>query len=165
MPDDLMLRMQHYQFAARALPAMVFREPEGILRLLAGADRDRFLADIWTRTGAELGIEGSAGLPPTGAVHDLGTGHHAVVVTMPAPENAAEAHFVAIAFRPGNAAQGDRVKRPDVRYFALERSGFSEGPPITMLCEWTRDGTHINRGVGPAATVEAFLKALVEHLD
>lgn len=89
-------------------------------------------------------------------LRELENGWVAVVVTLPPPQGMTEAYFVALLQKPGES--GGRV-------FTLEL-GFSltAESSHTVLCEWTPDGTHLNRGPGPTPDVELFLQTITPLL-
>jgi hypothetical protein len=88
-------------------------------------------------------------------------GHTAYVVTMPVPEASPEAHFVAIVHR--DAEPHDYMQEsPSTRYFTLEKTDGSDRP---LLCEWRRDGSHMNYGEGPAPELGAFLDAVFDRVS
>lgn len=140
---------QAYVFAHRMLPELVFHGGTQALEILTGPNARQRLAAWWSDCG-------SAPVPPELDVHAVETGgDQALVITMPAPAEDAEAHAVCVYIRPGQAA----------RFFTLERGmDFNCMTPITMLCEWTRDGAHRNLGAGPEWTPQTFAAAITARI-
>lgn len=86
-----------------------------------------------------------------------GKGHTILVVTMPEPAAAPEAHFAAIAFKDSEPRK-PMVASASTRYFTLEKSMY---PDVTMLCEWSREGSHLNHGEGPPPKEKQFFVAVL----
>lgn len=157
---------QHYTFVHRALPSVFFNDPSWCFAVLNGPDAQRFVADLWRRVGertepsghrpaeglkAETFLEGPEAAPIVFAL-----------VTLPAPAEAAEAHFAALVagFADPSAPTIDKLAWS--RYFTLEYGvDFQTEQPCTFLCEWTREGMHRNLGGGPPAQAGAFVGALL----
>ena len=67
-----------------------------------------------------------------------------------------EAYFTAAVLLVDPAEEQPDLTKALVRYFVLELGFHFDGTPLTVLCEWGRDGTHINLGPGPAADLESL---------
>lgn len=153
-------RAQHYQYAHRGLPELFFMDPARFMDALSDRGID-FLQSVWEYVANRLQHESNLSTEGlSGELRWLDDGTAVAIIAMPAPESVTEAHFVA----PVHRAQGP--KGPEVRrFFTLEYSlDVQSGAPITMLCEWTADGKHINFGGGPEPTAAAFLKAVRDVL-
>lgn len=145
--------MQLWNFAHRALPAWLFHDPNRFFGILAGPDRDRFIADLWSKCG-----DPGAGASDHGFSFELGTVGNGVLLTMTfgsiegRPREMGEPYrgVVVAKFDPA-----DRDRYLYVRYFLLEHSvDYRTEEPITMLCEHTPDGMHRNHGVGVSPAEE-----------
>jgi hypothetical protein len=100
------------------------------------------------------------------AVHKVRVGKYpCAVVEMPRPRAITEAFFVAAVLLADPDREMPDPKEVVLRYFTLEKGFTFEGPPRTVLCEWTAEGTHCNYGDGPAPRLEAFLQAVEELLS
>jgi hypothetical protein len=75
------------------------------------------------------------------------------VISMPEARNLTEACLVAVASTP-----------LELRYFTLEKS-ISEDDTITVFCEWTKDGSHLNYGAGPNANVDDFSERIFNFME
>jgi hypothetical protein len=73
------------------------------------------------------------------------------VLDMPSPKFVGDAHFIA-AMSKDEGAESTEGQGAGVRYVLLEAS-FTPEP---MLCEWTRDGEHVNHGSRPALDRDSF---------
>ncbi|MGA5819449.1 hypothetical protein ACPC54_16535 [Kitasatospora sp. NPDC094028] len=149
-------RPHHYRFAHRELarqvleygPRLASPTPDGgsLLPVIVG---------IWEDYGQTLPPEHR--LPSHGldCRHLQIDGHNMLLVTLPTPTGAAEAHFVAAVHPKGTKK---------VRYLTLEHavSPF-DGSPGTVLGEWDAKG-HINYGQGPSPVAELFVAAVIEKV-
>ena len=90
------------------------------------------------------------------AIHPHRQGGHTVyVISMPAPESPPEAHFVAIVHRDGEPKEYMEPS-PSTRYFTLEASDLG----LPLFCEWRRDGTRRNHGLGLVPVMTVFVEAV-----
>jgi hypothetical protein len=154
---------QRYVFAHLALPQVVHGDPEKALKLLSGSEAAGFLAFLWGRVGERLPEEARAA--PRGLAcetHTTAGGVVIVVVTMPPPERSPEAFFAALVFTPGPRKLLFFRHPPTVRYLTLELGHDLGGGERTVLCGWSKDGTHSNMGDGPAPEAGAFLAKVRE---
>jgi hypothetical protein len=154
-------RTHHYTFAHRALSGLFHSNPAHFMHLV-GKEGDMFLHFYWHRVAERLPDEQR--LPPIGLGVDLyetDNGSQVAVITLPPPEGVTEAHLTAACYRPPEEEGGDDGL---ARYFTLEK-GASFDEPRTALCEWTRDGVHMNYGTGPDPEVEALLTVLIERFE
>lgn len=156
-------RDQHYQFAHRTLPKLVFENPATVFAAIVEHNAEPLRA-LWRWIGERL-EPSTARIEPEGlAGQVLSLDDIAIValITLPPPQGLAEAYFVAAVYlhRPGEPPE-----TATVHYFTLElTSSFStppiQGPGATMLCSWTAEGAHVNHGMGPAPTPEGFIQAV-----
>lgn len=149
---------QRYVFAHRALPQVVHDDPEKARTLLSGPEGAGFLAFLWHRVGERLppeerapaeGLETSRHVKPDGTV--------IILVTMPPPKRSPEAWFAALVFTPGPRKMLFFRHPPTVQYLTLELGHDVDGETRTVLCGWSKDGTHYNLGDGPPPESDAFL--------
>ena len=146
-------RQHHYEFAHVVLRAIAFRLNSGLVDIAAAGRLTEELRGTWERVGA--GLPEPDRIPADGlvaAVYDA-TSLTAAVITLPAAEHIAEAHFAALVMGRKDAdraedAEGDGAAVAP-SYFLLEHSWTPDDEPITTLTQWTRDGRHLNMGEGP----------------
>ncbi|MBI3158035.1 MAG: hypothetical protein HYZ26_00360 [Chloroflexi bacterium] len=150
MPEP---RPQPYIFAHLALPALFFRAPESMLRNFE-QEGPEFLRYLWRQIGLEKGgHDEAAGMQIQVEIHKEAR-EIIGLISLPAPQNATEAFFVAAVHSPERA-----------RYFTLELGERLDGSAYTVLCEWDTEGRHLNYGEGPAPDdVRAFLAAIRQHI-
>jgi hypothetical protein len=161
--DDDRPRCHHYTFAHLALRQVAFDEPLTCLGVLASPQAREFLADLWGSVCEHCARMGEK--PDFTAddirVHTLRAGGYpCAVLEMPAPRGVTEVHYAALLLLVDTSRE--EAPAPEdvrLRYVTLEK-GWSDGPPVTVLCEWTKDGTHRNHGSGPPAELGAFLEAV-----
>ncbi|QDV19399.1 hypothetical protein Pan153_40640 [Gimesia panareensis] len=152
----------HYVFAHYALRQIALAEPLQILAIVASPDVENFidavLQDVVEQCGREAGFEAADIKVHPKRVND----YPCVVVEMPEPQEAAEAHMVAILVPidlskdPPSEEEQEQIK---AHYYTLEKSFSLTGEPRTVLAEWG-ESRHSNYGEGPEPTVEAFVAAL-----
>jgi hypothetical protein len=157
-------RSHHYQFAHRHLPQLLWRDPGALVFTLFEAGdpwRDDNLGARWEVVGEHFApFERVEGEGLSCGVHALANGFQAAVITLPEARGPAEAHMVAIVYRPPRRRKLFWKTDPVLRYFTLELSHDSAtGEWLNVLGEWTPD-QHINFGPGPATDVTAFVEAI-----
>ena len=155
-------RQHHYQFAHRALPQFGLAGVAQTLDILKTPMGGPFLIDIWDKVGQDLPKQER--LPPSGLAcssHQTADGRSVIVVALPPPEEMTEAWFVAFLRVPEERRLMIFKSPATLRCFTLEKGvNLEDGAQRTVLCEWTRDGNHMNFGDGPSPTVEAFVAAI-----
>lgn len=167
-------RQQHYIFAHKMLPRAAFDLGAAGVLMLSDPTRARdFLNRLWSECGE--GLEGRDLVALHGASVGLGvqtrrakSNELIAIISLPAPEVAPEAFFVALVC--------DDVPDPDpdddsddavelwkllarstpVRVFTLELSQDLNGREHTVFCEWSSQGRHLNMGDGPRPDKDAF---------
>lgn len=157
---------QHYVFAHRALPSVTFQDPTRMLAVLCGPDATRLLHDLWEQAGSHCSPEGKR--TPEGLSVEAGrAGSDSIVavIRLPSPGDIGEAHFVALVAKLASPDAPSLDKLAYTRCFTLERGvDFRTDQPCTFLCEWAEDGKHVNHGVGPAISEDAFVQAIFAEL-
>lgn len=167
-------RQQHYNFAHKMLPQVAFDFGAACVLLLSDEERaSEFLGRLWRNCGEGLGGRDLVSLD--GASVGLGVetrrakGNEIIsIVSLPAPEVAPEAYFVALVCDdvPEPDPEDDSVdtvelwkllvRSTPVRVFTLELSQDLSGREHTVFCEWASDGRHLNMGDGPRPDKNAF---------
>lgn len=163
-------RRQHYWFAHRLLPQVVFHDPARFLAAIAGG-HDVILHRLWEQAPAD-----GPPIPPVGlgaAVVPV-AGRRCAVVAFPPPAGTVEAYFAGVV-EPAEAGTGPAG---EWRYFVLEKStpasrqagaAVAAGGADAVLCEWLADGGRRNHGRHTAGrfvtpTAEAFVTLVGEEL-
>lgn len=159
-------RCHHYTLAHQALRSIALEEPLAFLGILASPDAQRFLADLMQSVSEHC----KAHEPQPDfsvqelVVHRMRLGRYpCAVIEMPPPRAITEAFFVA-AVLLADPSEGMPPQEVTLRYFTLEKGMTLEGPPRTVLCEWTAEGSHVNYGTGPEPRLEAFAEAVERML-
>lgn len=161
-------RCHHYTLAHYALRSVAFDDPLAYLGILVSPDARSFLAHLLRSVSEhckeqepqpDFGIEDIT-------VHPVRVGRYpCAVIELPRPRAITEAYFTA-AVLLADPADGLPVSTPmELRYFTLEKGFVLAGPPRTVLCEWTSEGTHVNYGDGPVPQLEAFVRAVAESVS
>jgi hypothetical protein len=132
---------QGYLFAHRILPDLVFSEPEAARIHLEDLN---FLRRLWVHGG--MHATGGERRPFSEQLQVTVEGHR-TVITLPAPQDFAEAFFVAVDW-----------KHQEPKYYTLEL-----GEDSNYLCGWGADGSHHNYSDGFGTDLRSFLTAIDEH--
>jgi hypothetical protein len=168
-PEDLdEPRCHHYTFAHYALRSVAFTDPLVYLGILASPKGQEFLARLLRSVSEhckerepqpDFDVEDIS-------VHQVRVGRYpCAVVEMPRPKATTEIYFTA-AVLLADPEDGMPESAPmDLRYFTLEKGVVLDGPPRTVLCEWTSAGSHVNYGDGPEPQLEAFVRAVEESIS
>lgn len=137
---------QRYRFAHEALRSVALSDPIDFVRGMRASDALPRLQALWKLAGH--GNHTSA--PPHGLWHRvarLGPDVVLAVVRLPVPAETGEAHFAALV---ASELPLPATGLGDARFFTLELSRrLDTGASFTMICEWTKDGAHVNHGRGP----------------
>lgn len=160
-------RCVHYQFAHVAVRKLVFDDPRLAVALWELDDASSLLDEITVQVCRHCRQQGDGGnlraAQLTVHKHRLGR-HPCVIIEMPPPQATLEVFMLAvIQLRDLDAGPGQGDREAERRYFTLELSTHRP-EPHTVLAEWTAQGSHINMGGGPEASVEAFIGALAGHV-
>jgi hypothetical protein len=161
MDDIPSSREQHYWFAHRTLPQILFQNPAVFFAATMERDADPLRA-LWCWLGERLGpatasVERDALAGEVLRLEGVGL---VALITLPPPRGLAEAYFAAAVYLQQSEEPPETIT---VRYVTLELTRSSPenpGPEPTMLGEWTVDGAHVNYGFGPAPTPEGFIEAV-----
>jgi hypothetical protein len=98
------------------------------------------------------------------SIHEC-AGWPIALIRMPVPEQGLEAFFIAVVLL---ASMSQRDRWPEdvqARFFTLERETDDDHPGEGVICEWTKEGNRWNSGLTIVASPEAFLQAIVTHLQ
>jgi hypothetical protein len=164
---DAETRQAHYVFAHYALRSVALNDPVFYLGVLASPAGSQFLDDLLTTVSEHARPDDP---PPDFSaadcrIHTVRAGvYPCAVVEMPPPRAMTEAYFTAAVLLLDPAQEQADLTNAAVRYFTLEQGFDLEGHSRTVLCEWNKDGTHVNFGEGPSPTVERFVSALSRRL-
>jgi hypothetical protein len=82
------------------------------------------------------------------------------VVELPEPWFITGAYFVALILKVPVAQIDPQDRNAPLDYFTLEKTVSIERGPPTVLCGWTKEGTHVNYGIGLEPTLAAFVEEL-----
>lgn len=156
-------RCHHYTLAHQALRSVAFEQPAGFLGLLASPEARSFLADLLAAVTEHC--QGREPWPDFGAealtIHTFRVGQFpCVVVELPPPRAVTEAFFVAAVLLVDLDREPSAAREATLRYFTLEKGFVLDGPPRTVLGEWTAEGSHLNYGDGPAPQLGPFVQAV-----
>ena len=162
-------RRQHYHFAHRALPGLLFSNPERFFHTMTQEGLP-FLEFAWQRSAEpQRGAETTRVRPSSPsdglALHleQLEDGVQLALITLPPPQAMTEAYFVAAIYRP--ADQPGQLSL--LRYITLEYSlNPATQQPLTVLGEWdSSKPIHRNWGGGPPPELAAFRAAVFSLLQ
>jgi hypothetical protein len=160
-------RCHHYALAHVALRSAAFCDPLGYLSVLASPKARRFPARLLRSVSDSEHCRQEEPQPDFTiediAVHLVRAGRYpCAVIELPRPKATTEAYFTAAVLLAVPEDGMPETAPLELRYFTLEKGFVLAGPPRTVLCEWTFDGTHLTFGDGPATQLEAFVRAVEE---
>jgi hypothetical protein len=159
-------RCHHYALAHYALRSAAFGDPLAYLGILASPDARGFLAHMLRSVSEHCKNEEPGFAAEDIAVHPVRVGRYpCAVVELPRPRAAAEAYFTAAVLLADLQDRTPESAPLELRYFTLEKGITLAGPPRTVLCEWTSEGSHANYGDGPMPQLEAFVRAVEESIS
>jgi len=161
MPPRAKPRAQHYIFAHKLVPSLFFQDSGGFVGALAqegNALLGRLCVEAarLARTHAPDSPTDAIDSPcvPSFEVRDLAGGATLVVLVLPAPVAANEAHFVGLLLPPFDTSDATG------EVYTLELSEDHHRKIGTMLCGWKADGSHVNYASCPPPALESFEAAV-----
>lgn len=149
-------RAHHYEFAHRAVPAVLLDATVDLTRYTRKIGRlQRSLTATWNAVGA--GQPRDERVESTGLAVEARVvgGADALLITLPPAQRPAEAHFALVM---------PLERRVERRYLTLE-AGWDvvNQRPYTVLGEW-KDGVHHNLGDGPPPEAGLFVDAVAAKM-
>jgi len=156
-------RCDHYSFAHYALRIVAHENPWQCLAVLASPEAQTFLSDLLNSVAGHCKERGKdSNLRASDIIiHRVRAGGRpCAVLEMPLPRAIAEAFYMAVVLLVDPSSESPESEKGAIRYFTLEKGVVLDGPPRTVLCEWTAEGSHVNFGDGPAPRVHAFVQAI-----
>ena len=148
-------RTVHYAFAHRILRDLALDDSVDLVGEAIAVDLGPKFATMWD--DANAAVAESDWIAPAGlATYVVQRPDYAgVLVTLPTPVEAAEAHAVMVV-RGATPA--------DTSYFTWEHGiDVSTGSPTVYLCGWNRDG-HVNHGTRQDTSIDAFVNEVGTNL-
>lgn len=162
-------RAQYYLFAHYVMRDAAFELGAVCPGVLISQDRDKFLREMWeqaTRAVQQDDPEQKTDSYPGIEVIPLRAGSFpCVVLKMPEPCGVTECYFIGIVAHM-DLSQGEKPgEQTPISFFTLEYGvGEDMKTPRTVLCEWSKEGTHSNFGDGPPPEPEMFANAIGQSL-
>jgi hypothetical protein len=146
-------RYQHYGFAHRMVPNLVFSRQADVLSAFDNHGQE-FVEALWEDAGKIAARNGQETIPKAGIEFSKEKANNMTLylIKLPPPLAMTEAYFIAVVAKEGS-----------VRYFTLEKtiSLADKGKDdATVLGGWTKDRKHMNYGPGPKPEKEEFVKKL-----
>jgi hypothetical protein len=166
-PDQDRPHCHHYSFAHVALRQIAHAHPVGCLSMLASPDAISFLTDVWKQVDEHCRERGETSTinPAEFVVHKFCIDNYpCAILEMPEPWFVTGAHFVALVLMVPLDQIDPADRDAPLFYYTLERGASLDGTPRTVLCSWTKEGTHCNFGDGPLPTLDAFVEVLEERV-
>jgi hypothetical protein len=162
-------RPQYYVFAHYVMRDATFELGAACPGVLLSPKRDEFLREMWdhaTEAIRQTDPNEKVDAYPGVEVMPLRAGNFpCVVLKMPEPAGVTECHFVGIVAHMDLSADEKPTEQTAMSYFTLERGvGEDMQTPRTVLCEWSKDGTHSNFGDGPPPEPEMFANAIGQSM-
>jgi hypothetical protein len=163
-------RPQYYIFAHYVMRDATYELGAVMPGVLLSDDRDKFLREMWEQaTQAVKQTDPSEKTDPYPGVDvvPLRAGKFpCVVLKMPEPKGVTECYFIGVVAQVDLSKEGEKPnEQTQMSFFTLELGvGEDMKTPRTVLCEWSKDGTHSNFGDGPPPEPEMFANAIGQSL-
>ncbi len=164
----------HYMLAHIVLPQLCRENPYLLFNVIISPEKEEFLAHTWkyVRTMCDPAGEPSFSIEDVRFVPTRIGDFPALVALFPRPEAITDALMaVAVLMVPLGSGEPSHIEEnPECRYFTLEFALPNPEQPDeglgTMLCEWGKEGTHVNYGPGPdKISPQTFLDAVEKLLS
>ena len=162
-------RPQYYVFAHYVLRDATFELGAIMPGVLLSDDREKFLREMWDQ--ATQAVKSTDPNEPCDAypgveVMPLRAGNFpCVVLRMPEPRGVTECYFVGVVAHMDLSKDEKPTEQTPMSFFTLELGvGEDMKTQRTVLCEWSKDGTHSNCGDGPPAEAEMFANAVGQSM-
>ena len=162
-------RPQYYVFAHYVLRDATFELGAVMPGVLLSDDREKFLTEMWDQ--ATQAVKSTDPKEPTDAypgveVMPLRAGNFpCVVLKLPAPKGVTECYFVGVVAHMELSKDEKPTEETPMSFYTLEMGvGEDMKTSRTVLCEWSKDGTHSNFGDGPPPEAEMFANAIGQSM-
>lgn len=160
--NELGPRPHHYAFAHKLLCEMVFDRPDFAYRVLSSTGADEFLNGAWKKIDDLIQLDEI--LPSEGlslSTHKNGNNTTIFLIKMPEALKMGEAHFVAISFQTEQSGLfKKKIRIIDPKYYTLEFHKEQQ----SMLCQWSKEGDHMNLGDFGTPDQQRFLELVKEKI-
>jgi hypothetical protein len=158
-------RPQYYVFAHYVMRDATFELGAACPGILLSDKRDEFLTEMWEHAASGIKendpSEKTDPYPGIEVIPLRAGDFPCVVLKMPPPRGVTECHFVGIVAQMDLSTAEEPSEQTLMSFFTLEYGvGEDMNTPRTVLCEWSKDGTHSNYGDGPPAEPEMFANAI-----
>ena len=154
--------MHHYTFAHMVLSKLVLDRPEFAYEILNTPSAEDYLKSAWEKIDGLIQLEEI--LPYEGlslSKHKNGTNTPIFLVKMPEALRMGEAHFVAILFQTEQSGLfKKKIRIMDSKYYTLEFHNEQQ----SMLCQWSKEGDHMNLGDFGTPDQQRFLELVKEKI-
>ena len=162
-------RPQYYVFAHYVMRDAAFELGAVCPGVLLSKERDKFLREMWdqaTQAAQQTDAKEKVDPYPGVEVIPLRAGSFpCVVLKMPEPKGVTECYFVGIVAHMDLSKDEKPSEQTPMSYFTLELGvGDDMKTPRTVLCEWSKEGTHSNFGDGPFPEPEMFANAIGQSM-
>jgi hypothetical protein len=150
-------------FCEDALPSVFHNTPDQFLHYLE-RDGNKFLKFYWDQVAKTY--SGSEQADSYGINYVIRQPQKDVTIAMvilPAPQKIGEAYLEAFVYRPRRVTPILLISDMTA-VFELVKAMDESGNPKTLIIERTRKGESIEHGDGPAQTIEAFYRNVIELL-
>ncbi len=156
-------RSHQVVFCEDALPSVFHQTPDQFLQYLE-RDGNKFLKFYWEQVSKSF-VE-SVRADSYGLNYVIRQPQKDVTIAMvmlPAPQKNGEAYLEAFIYRPRRVTPILLINDMTAVFELVKATDSSENAK-TMIIERTRKGESIEHGDGPAQTIEAFYRAVIELL-
>ena len=158
-------RFHHYCLAHRAFPIIAHNNPIAFFGALLSDKKFEFIKSVIESLEEHNDSKEVVGFRSEDfKVHEFVVNKYpCVVVEFPVPERLAEVFSIAAVLKTELGADFEEGEVPEVDYYTLEKGIQMNGSVRTVLCTWSKDGSHGNLGDGPNAEPQSFYKRVCEY--
>ena len=158
-----MSREHHYLYAHRIIPKMFYEDPTKFIGL-SNVEGKELAVGIWDMVADDIIGNRDNYLSPDG-LDVIAVEEHPYIgsiYVMPEATEVAEAIMICALGKIHKPMFGKtKIKNPIL--YTLEFGLDENQEECTIFCSWNKEGSHLNFGKGPVATIKAFTEKCIMH--
>lgn len=161
-------RCDHYTFPHTVLREAAFAEPTEVVTTLASADALDLITKLFEEvTAACEEFDFPVSMTPEDIlIHKVRVGPFpCTLIELPTPRFPTEVFFLALVLTVDVTSQVQQAPDTSLRYITLEHGEIVDSRKDeipTVLGEWMPDESYVSHGVGPAPTIDDFVRRVNE---
>ena len=158
-------RYHHYKLAHRAFPTIAHNNPTVFFGALLSEKKFEFIQSVIESLEEHNDSKEVVGFRLEDfKVHEFVVNKYpCVIIEFPTPECFSEVYSIAAVLKTELGVDFEKGEVPEVDYYTLEMGIQMNGSIRTVLCAWSKDGSHINLGNGPNAEPQSFYERVCKN--